>query len=239
MADIGKGKVCDVVCDAIQLIRGHLQVGPDSLQQRVDQDEDQDLPHDADGAKPGLVVVGRQADHSANQFQQALKERAANLADEAAQRGGGLGEFVDQDAKVPVGPIAPADAVEARANDRSQDVFGRRELFEGGANAFQLSGLQGLLHDHGVEAQLVAEVIVDRGDVGAGGDADFADGGGAIAPVGKDPPGNVEQLVASRSCEHTSTAKARPRESATLKRFSSNRNSAPRGASSALEGASE
>src|ERR1035438_7459156 len=93
LADIGKGKVCDVVCDAIQLIRGHLQVGPDSLQQRVGQDEDQDLPHDAEGAKPGLVVVGRQADHSTNQFQQALKERAANLADEAAQRWGGLGEF--------------------------------------------------------------------------------------------------------------------------------------------------
>src|ERR1035438_6147105 len=78
-----------------------------------------------------------------------------------------------------------------------RSVFGRRELVEGGANAFQLGGLHGLLHDHGVEAQLVAEVIVDRGDVGAGGDADFADGGGAIAPVGKDPPGNVEQLVAS------------------------------------------
>src|ERR1017187_10961464 len=69
LADIGKGKVCDVAGDAIQLLRGHLQAGPDTLQQRGGQDEDQDLPHDAEGAKPGLVVVGRQADHSANQFQ--------------------------------------------------------------------------------------------------------------------------------------------------------------------------
>ena len=62
---------------------------------------------------------------------------------------------------------SPADAVSARPNDRPQDVFGRRVLIEGGANAFQLGGLHGLLHDHGVKAQLVAEVIVDRGDIGA------------------------------------------------------------------------
>lgn len=50
--------------------------------------------------------------------------------------------------------------------------------------------------DFGVEPFLVAEVIVDGGEVGAGFLADFADGGAAEAGLGEGLGGDGEQVFA-------------------------------------------
>ena len=196
-----KSRRCGRRCDPP--VRASSSVRARQPQQRAGKDVDQDLPHDAEGAKPGLVVVGRQTDHSADQSQQALKERAADLIDELAQRRRGLRQFVDQDAEVPVGPVAPADAAAGAPGSPPAGCLPEAPSWLRAVRMPSSSAARsGLLDDLGVEAQLVAEVIVDGGDIGARGDADFADGGGAIAAVGEDPSGNVEQLVAGglRGC---------------------------------------
>ena len=68
-----------------------------------------------------------------------------------------------------------------------------------GLRRLEFGEARGLPHHLGVEAQLVAEVIVDCGDIGPGGSADLADGGCAIAAVGEDAPGHVQQFVARGS----------------------------------------
>ena len=54
---------------------------------------------------------------------------------------------------------------------------------------------QSVFEDFQVKSFLIAEMIIDRGDVGPGAGADFPDGGGAEAAFGK-----TSAAALSRSC---------------------------------------
>ncbi len=182
------------VGDAIDLVGSHLELGPNAGEQGSGEDVGEDLAHDADGAEARLVVVGGQAEHASDEVKHALEERTADLVDEAADGGGGLGHLVGEDAEVPIWAVSAIDAAHAGTDDSAQDVFGRSIHVEGIAYAFEFGGSGGLLDDLGVEAKLVAKVIVDRGNIGSGCDGDFTDGSGSIAAVGEDAAGYVDEF---------------------------------------------
>ena len=190
--DIGQREIRDVVGDAIHLFGRHLEFGPDARQQGTGKDVDEDLSDYADGAEARLVVVGGQAGHSTDESQQALKDRPADFIDKVPKRGCGLCEFVGQDTKMPIRPVSFADALQANSDHCAQDVFGRRKQVERALDGLDFGSAYGLLHGLGIQPQFVAEVIVHGGDVCPGGDAYLANGGGAVAPVGKDSAGDVE-----------------------------------------------
>jgi len=63
-------------------------------------------------------------------------------------------------------------------------------------NGYELGSTHRLLQDLGVEAQFIAEVIIDRGNIRSRSCADFANCRSPISPVGKNWPSNLQQLLA-------------------------------------------
>ena len=75
------------------------------------------------------------------------------------------------DPEVPVWPVPSEQAVQTGADDSPEDLFRGRILVDHGLRRLEFGEARGLPHHLGVESQLVAEVIVDGGDIGPGGDA--------------------------------------------------------------------
>ncbi len=136
----------------VYLVGRHLELRPNACQERGRKDVDEDLSHYADRAEARLIVVGRQADHSSDEFEEALKDGAADLVDKASKSWRRLSEFVSEDTEVPIGPIAFADAAETNLNHGSQNVLRRRQLTECALDGFDFGSAHGLPHDLGIEA---------------------------------------------------------------------------------------
>src|ERR1019366_8909109 len=101
---------------------------------------------------------------------------------------------VGEDSKMPVRQISPADAPKASSDYSPQDFVRRQVLIQSASNGFDVGSLQRLVDNLGVQPQLIAEVIIDRGHVLSGNDANLANRGGLVAAVGKDWASGVEQF---------------------------------------------
>jgi hypothetical protein len=86
--------------------------------------------------------------------------------------------------------------MKAGADDSPEDLFRGRIPVDNSLRLLELREARGLPYHLGVETQLVSKVIVDRGNIGPGSDADLSYGGSLIAAVRKDAPCNVQQFIA-------------------------------------------
>jgi len=97
------------------------------------------------------------------------------------------------------GVLAAAQgAVEERADEAEEALLGRGVvLWDAHVHRvfFEAQGDAGV-DDFGVKAVLVAEVVVDGGDVGVGAGADVAHGGFPEALLGEDFAGGFEEALA-------------------------------------------
>ena len=93
---------------------------------------------------------------------------------------------------MPVREISSTDAAKSSSDHSAQNLVWWQILIKGALNGFDMGGLQRLLHHLGIESQLIAEVIVDSGNVSTGGNTNLANRGRTIASVGEDSSGNIQ-----------------------------------------------
>ncbi len=98
--------------------------------------------------------------------------------------------------EVPARPIGSADPEEHGVDQFAKGRFRRGGAGEGPIDDSVFRSADGMPEDFGVEFQLVAEMVVDQSDVGAGAGADLADGGGLESGFGEDLTGGVEEFGA-------------------------------------------
>src|SRR5437773_1058908 len=106
-------------------------------------------------------------------------------------------ELVGHQTETQVGAICAAHLLEHRSNRMPQLFFRRGVVVERLSNGFVLYGSDGLPEDFGVQAELVAEVIVNGGDVRARARAYLTDSRVIVADFGEDLSRGVKQLGAS------------------------------------------
>ncbi len=92
---------------------------------------------------------------------------------------------------MPIRHTSPADALQPSSNHRPQNVFRRRVLIKSASHGFDFSSSQRLLQNLGIQPQLVAEVIIDSGNIRSRRYTNFANRGRLIAPVSKNPPRDI------------------------------------------------
>ena len=86
------------------------------------------------------------------------------------------------------------DTAKSSSNHGAQDVFRRGGLIQSVLDGFDVGRSRGFLQDLSVQSQLVAEMIVYGGDICSRPQTNFANRGGLIPAIGKNPPGNLQQL---------------------------------------------
>ena len=72
------------------------------MHKRTWQDVSKDLSHHADGTEPRLVIVGRQPNHSSNEFLESFEDRSSYLIDKLSKRRSGLCQLVRQESRMPI-----------------------------------------------------------------------------------------------------------------------------------------
>jgi hypothetical protein len=103
---------------------------------------------------------------------------------------------VRHEARDPGRPARIEQPPDERRDLEAQALLGVRRLLGWSAGFLGRGALLGVVEDGGVEALLVAEVIVDGGDVGGRAPADLGDGGTAV-PGGREHLGcGIEQTLA-------------------------------------------
>jgi len=80
----------------------------------------------------------------------------------------------------------------------TEALFGRQRGIDLAQRKLGVDRAMGVAQHIEVEVFLVAEVVVDRGDIGLGEIANLADGGVAEARLGEDLAGRVEESLARR-----------------------------------------
>ena len=142
-------------------------------------------------ADPFLGRAG--AENFADDAGDALLDRADRLGDQTVERGGGLSHLAGDEDAVPLGALGIEQVGEEAENEGAQ-ARGARVRQIGGSRAG--CGLVGAFEDAVVKRLLVVEVIVHRGEIGAGLAGDLAHGRGVEAVLGKDASGGIEDKLA-------------------------------------------
>jgi hypothetical protein len=86
---------------------------------------------------------------------------------------------------MPIRQISAIDAPKSSSNQGSQDIFRRRVLIKCVFDGYELCGPHRLLQDLGIQAQFIAEVVIDSSDIRSRSCADFANRRSLIAAVGE------------------------------------------------------
>ena len=97
---------------------------------------------------------------------------------------------------MPIRQASAADAPQSSSNHSPQNVFRGRVLIESALNGFDFGSSQRLLQNLGIQPQFIAEVIIYSGNIRSRRHTNFANRGRLIAPVSKNLPGNIQQLLA-------------------------------------------
>ncbi len=99
---IRKRKIHDVICNAFHLFSRQLEPRPNLHQQRTWEGVCENLSHQADCTESSVVIVGREANHSPNEFQESLVDRSSHLIDKLSKRGCRLCQLVRQESRMPI-----------------------------------------------------------------------------------------------------------------------------------------
>jgi hypothetical protein len=184
--NIGKGKVGDVISYLRDARRCHLQRRPKLSQDRARVRVVDYLSDDADSAEPRCLVVGRQSKYRADDLAKPAVHRPNRFVNDARQCGRRMREFVSHQTEAQVGAIGSAHLFEHRANGLSQNFFGLCVVVERLSNGFILHSAYGLPQDFGIQAELVAKMIIHCSDIRARASAYLADSRVVVAALGKD-----------------------------------------------------
>ena len=137
---------------------------------------EQALAHQAERAEPHRLGVGLAADQFPHNRAQVLRLRADALDHDGVQRAGGINHFAGDELAVPRVAAVVEDAQEKRPHKRPQPRWGRRAGLHPHIEGELLKRARLIVSQHlAIERILVAEVVVDGGDIGAGVAADVAD----------------------------------------------------------------
>src|SRR5262249_7246338 len=206
------GEVGDVARRLVNLFRRPGEREAEPLADRVAAHVDERLRHDAaDGAERELIA-GIAAGHVGDQPGQVLDARPNALLDQRVERRRRLAGSACYRGWGVVG-FGGADPRQEAGNDPPELLF-RRLADAGGAPRLggRPYGIDRHLQRFAVEAELVAEVVVHRSDVGVRLMTDVAHRDVAVAAIREQPLGDVAQALARlevdsrahlRACAHS------------------------------------
>lgn len=140
-----------------------------------------DLPHNAVAAEAGGFVTGRETDQASDQLQHSRVDWPSEVVDHTPESRRGLGELMNENAKLPLGQISVGKTSQPCLDNAAQNVFRRSLPVEGFANRVHVTRSHGLAQDLRIKSHLGAEVIVHERDVGARASADLANRGSLVA----------------------------------------------------------
>lgn len=135
-------------------------------------------------------------DDDADHLQHAVVNWLSYFIYDPSHRRSRLRQLVNDDPELLVREILFCDSPYPRSDDAAQNFFGAAFLLEGFPDGIEMFKADRLLQNLRVESQFVAEMIVDKGDVGTGPGADVAHGRSMVSGFGKNVPRRFEQLVA-------------------------------------------
>jgi hypothetical protein len=101
---------------------------------------------------------------------------------------------------MPIRSAFSSNAPKSSSNEGSQDVFRRRVLIKRVLNGQELGSTNRFLQDLGIEAQFIAEVIIDGSDIRSRSCTDLANSRGLIAPIGENRASDLQQPLACWIC---------------------------------------
>ena len=130
---------------------------------------------------------------AADHFTETVVERPHGFVYHRAQSWRGLRVLMDHQPEVPVGTIAAANPLQHGENELAKGLLGRGLAPDGLLKDSVFGRADRIPKDFGVEFQLVAEVVIDERHIDAGAGADFANGRGLEARIGKNLTCSVDQ----------------------------------------------
>ena len=141
-------------------------------------------------------MVAPQTGDSADSFAHAVIDWSHSFIYHASHRWRRIGELVQHQANMPIGPGPLAQAHQPCANHAANGLFGRQIFIEGSAHRRALRRAHGIPKYFGIQAHLVAKRVVHRRHVSARAAADFPNGRGAVAAFRKNTAGGLDQVFA-------------------------------------------
>ena len=146
-----------------------------------------DLPDDALRAQLGPIVFRRQSEDPAQQHAQPVVHRLKRLIHYSRDGGRRLGQLMQHQSHMQVAALPPPEhVVQHQPDDIPQQRLGLLILFE---QFMDFSHTLGIFHrapqHFGVKLQLVAEMVVNQGEVNVSAATDLPNSGAVIAVIGE------------------------------------------------------